>query len=70
MGFIVRQSDNHNFGWINKALRPAGTAEPAPPGCGRRDRATVFATREEAQQEIDAIRQRDWGSFKFEIQAQ
>jgi hypothetical protein len=70
MGFVVRQSDNRNYGWISKSMRRADDAETGTRGFGLRSRADVFATCEEAQREIDAIRQRDPGSFKFEIQAE
>jgi hypothetical protein len=49
-------------------LRPVGALRSTPPGFGPRNLAAVFATREEAQQEIDAIRKQDSGLFKFEIQ--
>ena len=68
MGFVVRQSDNRSFGWISKPLRPADVAETGPRSIGPRNCADVFAMREEAQQRIDTICQRDSRSFKFEIQ--
>jgi hypothetical protein len=37
-------------------------------GFGPRNRAEVFATREDAQREIDAVQERAFGLFKFEIQ--
>jgi len=68
VGFVVRQSDNRSFGWISKPLPPADVAETGPRVVGPRNRADVFATREEAQQRIDNIRQRESRTFRFEIQ--
>jgi hypothetical protein len=69
MGFVVRQSDNRHHGWTSKPMRPAGGGgETDHRGFGPRNLAQVFATREDAQCEIDAIKQRIIGSFKFEIQ--
>jgi hypothetical protein len=70
MGFVVRQSDNRNFGWVSKALRPADGSETGLRGFGPRNRAQVFATPEQAQQEIDAVCLRDSRLFKFEIQSE
>jgi hypothetical protein len=68
MGFVVRQSDNRHHGWRSKPTPPTGGVGTEPRGFGPRSLAQVFATREDAQCEIDAIKQRVIGSFKFEIQ--
>jgi hypothetical protein len=68
MGFVIRQSDNRSHGWISKPMRPAGAGERGPRGFGPRNHADVFATRADAQREIDAMQQRDSDLFKFEIQ--
>jgi hypothetical protein len=68
MGFVVRQSDNRRHGWTSKPMRPADPGETGPRGFGPRNRADIFATREDAQREIDAMQRRDSGLFKFEIQ--
>jgi hypothetical protein len=70
MGFVVRQSDNRSHGWISKPMRPAVDGGIKARGFGLRSLANVFATREEAQREIDAMCQRDSGSYKFEIQSE
>jgi hypothetical protein len=68
MGFVVRQSDNRHHGWTSKPIEPIDRGETGPRGFGPRNRAEVFATREDAERAIDAIKQRVIGSFKFEIQ--
>jgi hypothetical protein len=68
MGFVVRQSNNRSHGWISKPMQPANDGETGPRGFVPRSRAAVFATREEAQREIDAIQPQS-GMFKFEIQS-
>jgi hypothetical protein len=68
MGFIVRQSDNRHHGWRSKPMHPTAGGESELRAFGPRNRAEVFATREDAQREIDAIQQRVFGFFKFEIQ--
>ena len=69
MGFFVRQSDNRHHGWRSKPIRPTDGGETELRGFGPRNHAKVFATREDAQGEIDALQQRDSGLFKFEIQS-
>jgi hypothetical protein len=68
MGFVVRQSDNRHHGWASKRMRPSDGGETELRGFGPRNRAEVFATREDAQREIDARQQRNSGLFSFEIQ--
>jgi hypothetical protein len=68
MGFVVRQSDNRHHGWTSKPMRPTDGGETGRGGFGPRSCAAVFATREDAQREIDAIQERSFGQFKFEIQ--
>jgi hypothetical protein len=59
MGFVVRQSDHPHHGWRSKPMRPAAGGKTELRGFGPRNCAAVFATREDAQREIDAIQQRD-----------
>jgi hypothetical protein len=68
MGFVVRQSDNRHHGWTSKPMRPTAGGATGSREFGPRNCAEVFATREEAQLAIDAIKQRAFGLFKFEIQ--
>jgi hypothetical protein len=49
-------------------MRPTDGGETGLRGFGPRNRAEVFATREDAQREIDAMQRRDSGLFNFEIQ--
>jgi hypothetical protein len=68
MGFVIRQSDNRHHGWTRKSMPPTYGSETGSRGFGPRNCAEIFATREDAEREIDAIQQRSFGVFKFEIQ--
>jgi hypothetical protein len=68
MGFVVRQSDHRHHGWRSKPMRAIAGGDTDLRGFGPRNRAEVFATREDAQREIDAVQERAFGLFKFEIQ--
>jgi hypothetical protein len=67
MGFRVKRYGSFGHGWLSEPIRALNHDEPSSRGIAPRRYAQIFATREEGQNEIDAMTRETPGLFQFEI---